>query len=148
MSSKDYNNFWEVNDVSNEFGKYLRKLRKQKKMTARQLDKLSGISQAYISLIEVGKREKPSPDVLRKIAPHLGTTYEDLMRKAGYMDDENVSIVEITKQFTQTLEKHKMIELDKLHELLVMNDGKPIHPDVLKLASKYIEFLSQQNNQG
>jgi transcriptional regulator with XRE-family HTH domain len=71
-----------------DFGKYLREIRTAKKMTIRQLELYSGVSNAYISQIERGERGVPSPDILKKIAGPLGVEYADLMEKAGYLDSE------------------------------------------------------------
>lgn len=68
-------------------GEYLKQLRKKKSISQRELAESAGISNAEISRIETGERQKPSPDVLRKLAPFLGVTYEDLMDKAGYINE-------------------------------------------------------------
>ncbi|MBT2641728.1 helix-turn-helix domain-containing protein [Bacillus sp. ISL-41] len=72
---------------SKEFGEYLRSLRKRKGLTINQLEELSGISNAYISQIETGKRRTPSPEILQKLSSHLGVSHEHLMQKAGYMQN-------------------------------------------------------------
>ena len=68
-----------------EFGEYIRSLRKRKGLTISQLEELTGISNAYISQIETGKRRTPSPDILQKLASHLNVSHEHLMQEAGYM---------------------------------------------------------------
>lgn len=73
-----------------EFGEYIRTLRKEKKMTIRQLELYSGVSNSYLSLLENGKRDIPSPDILKKLHKPLGASYEELMVKAGYI--QNVTI--------------------------------------------------------
>jgi transcriptional regulator with XRE-family HTH domain len=70
-----------------DFGKYLRKLRKEKKLTVRQLDLYSGVSHSYISQIERGARGIPSPEILLKLSKALNVEYEELMKAAGYIRD-------------------------------------------------------------
>lgn len=70
---------------ADEFGKHLRKLRKNKKITIRQLELFSGVSNAYLSQLENGKRSIPSPNILQKLHKHLGVSYEYLMEKAGFL---------------------------------------------------------------
>lgn len=70
-----------------EFGNYLREKRKEKKLTIRQLDTYSGVSHSYISQVERGNRGIPSPDVLKKLSKPLGVDYEELMVKAGHIDE-------------------------------------------------------------
>ena len=78
---KDSGDFLE----SKDFGEYMRALRKRKGLTISQLEKLTGISNAYISQIETGKRRTPSPDILQKLAQHLDVSYEHIMLEVGYM---------------------------------------------------------------
>jgi len=69
------------------FGQYLRTLRKNKGLTVRKLEELSGVSASYVTNVENGKRGIPSPDILQKVAEPLGVEYEELMEKAGYLHD-------------------------------------------------------------
>ena len=70
-----------------EFRKYLEKLRLDKDYSMRQLAEISGVTASALSRIESGERKKPSPLVLKAIAPHLGVSYEHLMSKAGYIEE-------------------------------------------------------------
>lgn len=72
---------------SKEFGEYLRKIRKSKKLTVRQLDLYSGVSHSYISQMERGARGIPTPEILKKLSKPLGVEYEELMRVAGYLKE-------------------------------------------------------------
>jgi transcriptional regulator with XRE-family HTH domain len=65
-------------------GEYLRRVRKERKLTLRGLEEKTGISNAYLSQIENGKIFKPSPSVLHKLAGFYGISYENLMKIAGY----------------------------------------------------------------
>lgn len=93
------------------FGEYIKKLRKDNGMSQRILAEKAGISNTEISRIESGERQSPSPSILKAIHVYLGVTYEDLMIKAGYMEetidhmgytekvyrDENGYLVDITR---------------------------------------------------
>jgi len=68
------------------FGHYLKRLRQSKGLTQKELAELSGFSNAEISKIESGERKKPSPDLLKAVAPYLDVPYEVLMTKAGYLE--------------------------------------------------------------
>ncbi|MEK5085873.1 helix-turn-helix transcriptional regulator [Paenibacillus sp. FSL M8-0228] len=72
---------------TNSFGEYLKSLREDKNMSIRQLSLYSGVSNAYISQLENGKRNIPKPEILKKICKPLGVTYEELMDRSGYLDD-------------------------------------------------------------
>lgn len=71
----------------NAFGEYLRTLRKRKRLTIKELESLSGISNGYISQLETGKRGIPSPDVIKDLHIHLDVTYEHLLEAAGYVNN-------------------------------------------------------------
>lgn len=73
------------------FGGYLRKLRKSKKMTIQQLADASGLSYSGISRMELNERGTPKPSTIRLLAQGLGEPYELLMEKAGYMNVEEQS---------------------------------------------------------
>ncbi len=101
-----------------EFGRYLRSLRKQKKITIRQLELYSGVSHAYLSQIENGKRGLPSPEILRKLSKPLEVPYEELMYKAGYID-----FIEVPDDVVEGIRDNK-ISRDDLVTTPVTEDGK------------------------
>ena len=68
------------------FCKFILAARQRAGLSTRELERLSGVSKAYISQMETGGRNVPTPDILRKLAPHLKVSYEDLMKAAGYID--------------------------------------------------------------
>lgn len=72
---------------ANEFGTYIKRLRNKRGMTIRQLELYSGVSNSYLSQLENGKRGIPSPDIIKKLSTGLRVDYEELMIKAGYMEE-------------------------------------------------------------
>lgn len=70
-----------------KFGEFLKNLRIEKNLSQRQLADLAKISNTEISRIESGKRQKPSPNILKAIAPHLEISYSELMINAGYIEE-------------------------------------------------------------
>lgn len=73
---------------STGFGNHLKALRESINISIRQLSLISGISISYISQLENGKRGIPKPCILKKLAPHLNVSYENLMAAAGYIKQE------------------------------------------------------------
>lgn len=71
------------------FGEYIKSLRLEKGFTQKQLCALTNdrVSNAEISRLESGERKKPAANVLKLIAPHLGISYQDLLIKAGYIEE-------------------------------------------------------------
>lgn len=70
-----------------ELAKYLKGLRKNLKLTTRDVYKLTGISNGHISDIENGKR-KPSADILKRLAPIYKVNVEELLKMAGYLPQD------------------------------------------------------------
>jgi transcriptional regulator with XRE-family HTH domain len=67
---------------------FIKVKREERNLSQRQLAELSGVSNTEIWQIENGKRQKVQPYILRSIAPHLGVSYEELMKIAGYISKE------------------------------------------------------------
>lgn len=53
--------------MSNDFGIYLKKVRLNRKLSLKQVERKSGISNAYLSLLERGKRGVPTLLTLARI---------------------------------------------------------------------------------
>ena len=70
------------------FGKYLKQLRGSK--STEQIKILTGVSKSYLSLLERGLRDIPSPDVLKKLSQAYKVDYMELMDKAGYLDSADI----------------------------------------------------------
>lgn len=122
-----------------EFGDFLKGLRKAKKMTIRQLELYSKVSNAYISQLERGERGIPSPDILKKLSHPLGADYNDLMIKAGYVEENKKEsdyalpeevilnvIREAEAEFKVSLRDDPLVESavrDLIHNLARMKQG-------------------------
>ncbi len=68
-------------------GHYLADLRNAKGMTLRAVEEATKreVSNAYLSQLENGKIQKPSPHILHALAQAYGASYERIMEKAGYI---------------------------------------------------------------
>ena len=72
-------------DVRN-LGDYIREQRNSAEISLRQLAKLAGVSNPYLSQIERGLR-KPSAEILQQIAKALRISAEALYVQAGILDE-------------------------------------------------------------
>jgi transcriptional regulator with XRE-family HTH domain len=70
-----------------ELGALLADLRTAKGFSLRDVEGATGhaVSNAYLSQLENGKIQKPSPNVLHELAKVYGVPYETLMERAGYL---------------------------------------------------------------
>ena len=93
-------------------GSYLIQLRGEKGYSQRDLAEKCGVSAAEICRIESGKRQKPSPTLMKAMAQALDIEYSDLMKLAGYIE-----------------EKH---EEDKIFELVFKDDETGEVVDVVR----------------
>ena len=80
--------------MADNFGEYLRTLRLEQKLSLREAEKLSGVSNSYLGLIERGQRPIPGADIIKKLAPVYNVPVRDMMRAAGYLKNEDISISE------------------------------------------------------
>jgi transcriptional regulator with XRE-family HTH domain len=70
-----------------QFGQFLRQQRQAKRLSLVVLAKRTATSSSYLSRIERGLRNPPSPAVLRRLAQALDISYEQLMAHAGYLNN-------------------------------------------------------------
>jgi transcriptional regulator with XRE-family HTH domain len=72
---------------SSELGAVLADLRSAKGFSLREVEEATGkaVSNAYLSQLENGKIQKPSPNVLHSLSEVYAVPYETLMEKAGYL---------------------------------------------------------------
>jgi HTH-type transcriptional regulator, competence development regulator len=71
--------------MANRLAKELRDIRAVKGFSLREVEKRTGISNAYLSQLERAEAENPAPDKLHKLAQFYGVPYVDLMKAAGYL---------------------------------------------------------------
>jgi transcriptional regulator with XRE-family HTH domain len=64
----------------------IRELRRSIGFTQQELSHACGLSRSYISRLEMGDIALPSRDKLRALAAALGTTLDDLLQAAGFLD--------------------------------------------------------------
>ena len=70
-------------------GSYLKKIRKQKGLSLKKVEKAAGVSNAYLSQIERNLRNAPHPEILKRLAAVYDVPLEEVLRVAGYLEDES-----------------------------------------------------------
>jgi transcriptional regulator with XRE-family HTH domain len=68
-------------------GELLAELRAARRLSLREVEEATdrAVSNAYLSQLELGRIQKPSPAVFQRLAPVYAVPYETLMEKAGYL---------------------------------------------------------------
>ena len=69
------------------FGPYLKRLRRAKGLSLKQVEEVAAVSNAYLSQIERGIRKPPHPDILKRLAKTYDVPVEELLEAAGYLED-------------------------------------------------------------
>ena len=80
--------------VELSFGQFMRSLRDKQRLSLREAERESGVSNAYIAQIERGDRARPSAEILKKLAPAYKVTVRELLMRAGYLDEPEVTATE------------------------------------------------------
>src|SRR5919204_1685470 len=101
-----------VADLGRDIGEYIRQQRGNAQISLRQLAKLAGVSNPYLSQIERGLR-KPSAEILQQIAKGLRISAEALYVKAGILEEKPASVVTDAVLADPSLtERQKQVLLD------------------------------------
>jgi len=101
-----------VADLGRDIGDYIKQQRSNAKISLRQLSKLAGVSNPYLSQIERGLR-KPSAEILQQIAKGLRISAEALYVQAGILDlPKGGPVVDAVRADLVLTERQKQILLD------------------------------------
>src|SRR5947209_16133202 len=112
-----------VTDLGKDIGEYIRQQRSNARISLRQLSKLAGVSNPYLSQIERGLR-KPSAEILQQIARGLRISAEALYVQAGILDaPTGGAVADAIRASTELTERQKQVLLDVYETFLRANAG-------------------------
>ncbi|MBO0839754.1 MAG: helix-turn-helix transcriptional regulator [Sciscionella sp.] len=101
-----------VTDLGRDIGEYIRQQRNNARISLRQLAKLAGVSNPYLSQVERGLR-KPSAEILQQIAKGLRISAEALYVRAGILDaPQGGPVVDALRAAAELSERQKQVLLD------------------------------------
>ncbi|GAA4858856.1 MULTISPECIES: helix-turn-helix domain-containing protein [Saccharopolyspora] len=101
-----------VNQAVSDLGGYIRQQRNNAQISLRQLAKLAGVSNPYLSQVERGLR-KPSAEILQQIAKGLRISAEALYVQAGILESREAGpVVEAIRADADLSERQKQVLLD------------------------------------
>lgn len=113
-----------VADIGRDIGEYIRQQRENAKISLRQLSKLAGVSNPYLSQIERGSR-KPSAEILQQIAKGLRISAEALYVQAGILDlPTGGPVSDAIRAATELTERQKQVLLDVYESFRRENSAK------------------------
>lgn len=83
------------------FGRFLKSLREKKGVSLIEVEKATGMSNAYLSQLETGARRRlPTADRLHLLADYYDVSIKELMEKAGYYETKDT-----TESYEQKIDK-------------------------------------------
>lgn len=97
-------------------GQFLKKARSDKGYTLRDVEDLTGISNAYLSQLEWDKIKQPSPVWLNKLADQYEVPYTTLLSLAGYPvpNEENLDTSSFSARIGAVTESEEDALMDYL----------------------------------
>ncbi len=111
-----------VAGLGRDIGEYIRQQRQSAEISLRQLSKLAGVSNPYLSQIERGLR-KPSAEILQQIAKGLRISAEALYVQAGILDAPvGGPVVDAVLADVALTERQKQVLLD-VYETFLRTNG-------------------------
>jgi len=87
---------------NNNFGNTLRKIRKDRGMSLRDVEKITKISNGYLSQIETGAREIPRTSTLTKLAQGYGIPTEQMYQLTSALQPPN--IIDLSEHYAPELD--------------------------------------------
>jgi transcriptional regulator with XRE-family HTH domain len=112
-------------DQLGDVGRYIREQRRQAELSLRKLASQAGVSNPYLSQIERGLRQ-PSARILKDIATALRISAETLYVRAGILDPEEPTDLEVgIRKDPHLTERQKQVLIDVYRSF--RNHGKE-HP--------------------
>ncbi|HEX6341636.1 helix-turn-helix transcriptional regulator [Umezawaea sp.] len=119
-----------VADLGRDIGDYIKQQRSNAKISLRELSKLAGVSNPYLSQIERGLR-KPSAEILQQIAKGLRISAEALYVEAGILQQrEGGALADAIAAAPELTERQKQVLLDVYESFRRENAAKQSKSDV------------------
>jgi transcriptional regulator with XRE-family HTH domain len=101
-----------VQEIGRDIGNYIRQQRTNAQLSLRQLAKIAGVSNPYLSQVERGLRQ-PSARILQQIATGLRISAEALYVRAGILDQRiGGPVVDAVVADIDLSERQKQVLLD------------------------------------
>jgi transcriptional regulator with XRE-family HTH domain len=119
-----------------DLGNYIRDQRRSSQISLRQLARLAGVSNPYLSQIERGLR-KPSADILQQIAKALRISAEALYVQAGILEERpgSTDTVNAILGDSGLTERQKQVLLEIYDSFRKENDDRPVAPSEAPAAT-------------
>ena len=122
------------------FGSYMRRLRKSKGLTLKQVENQAKVSNAYISQIERGLRNPPHPDILKRLAKAYDVQHRELLVAAGYLEEDSAE----TAKRKQIEEAYEHVRTDPTFKQGTRLRGTHVSLETKRFIVEMYEKLTQR----
>jgi len=122
------------------FGSYMRRLRKSKGLTLKQVENHAKVSNAYISQIERGLRNPPHPDILKRLAKAYDVQHRELLVVAGYLEEDSAD----TAKRRQIEEAYEHVRTDPTFKQGTRLKGTQVGLETKRFIVEMYEKLTQR----
>ena len=113
-----------VHELGRDIGGYIRTQRTKAQISLRELAKLAGVSNPYLSQIERGLR-RPSAEILQQIAKGLRISAEALYVRAGILElRQGGAVVDAVLADQELTERQKQVLLDVYQSFRRENEAR------------------------
>jgi len=146
LVNKETNNLAVVNilpyprEAMESFGNYVRRLRKSKGLTLKQVENQAKVSNAYISQIERGLRNPPHPDILKRLAKAYDVQHRELLVAAGYLEEDSAD----TAKRRQIEEAYEHVRTDPTFKQGTRLKGTQVSLETKRFIVEMYEKLTQR----
>lgn len=107
----------------------LRGARTRMRLSLREVERRTGISNGYLSLLENGSAKRPSPEFLAKLSTLYGASYELLMELAGYQAPQPLPPLRAIPGL-EDVDDLSLAEMDQLRAFVgYLRSSRPPSPD-------------------
>lgn len=107
--------------IEDDFGAWIKELRKAKGYSLKDLENASGVTASYIHRIESGSRKTPSVPVAEKLAIGLGVSPDEFLRTLNLVphnnEDRNIALTELIAKSKFTINEEQ-VSIEQKNSLL------------------------------
>ncbi len=130
-----------LENVMESFGSYMRRLRKAKGLTLKQVETQAKVSNAYISQIERGLRNPPHPDILKRLAKVYNVQHRELLVAAGFLEEDSAE----TAKRRSIEEAYEHVRTDPTFKQGTRLNGTHVSLETKRFIVEMYEKLTQRN---
>jgi transcriptional regulator with XRE-family HTH domain len=123
------------------FGSYMRRLRKSRGLTLKQVETHANVSNAYISQIERGLRKPPHPDILKRLAKTYDVPHRELLVAAGYLEEDSAE----TAKRREIEEAYEHVRTDPTFKQGTRLKGTHVSLETKRFIVEMYEKLTQRS---